>query len=137
MLTRTARAAPPAVVLSETDAERLFSLAASQPRSSQGAQLLMAEIERAEVWPDHLMPDSIVGMHSIVVFWDREDDSTRRVELVYPAEADISAGRISVLTPVGAGLIGLSPGQSISWPRLDGHGDRLLRIVAVSGPSGR
>jgi regulator of nucleoside diphosphate kinase len=55
--------------------------------------------------------------------------------LVYPAEADIEAGRISILTPVGAGLIGLAEGASILWPDRDGH-ERRLRIIAVTPPGG-
>ncbi len=41
--------------------------------------------------------------------------------LVFPAEADIAAGKVSVLTPVGAALIGLSKGESIAWTARDGE----------------
>ena len=54
----------------------------------------------------------------------------RAVELVYPRDADISAGQVSILTPVGAGLIGLRSGQSILWPDRDGR-ERKLTIVKV------
>ncbi len=54
----------------------------------------------------------------------------RTVELVYPRDADISAGRVSILTPVGAGMIGLRTGQSILWPDRDGR-ERKLTIVKV------
>lgn len=54
----------------------------------------------------------------------------RKVELVYPRDADISAGRVSILTPVGAGVIGLRTGQSILWPDRDGR-ERKLTIVKV------
>ena len=54
----------------------------------------------------------------------------RTVELVYPRDADISAGRVSILTPVGAGVIGLRTGQSILWPGRDGR-ERKLTIVKV------
>ena len=37
------------------------------------------------------------------------------VRLVYPGEEDTDIGRVSVLTPIGAALIGLSEGQSIRW----------------------
>src|SRR3546814_13286656 len=57
----------------------------------------------------------------------------RTVRLVYPAEADIAEGRMSILTPVGAGLIGLSVGQSINWPDRGGIEHRLT-IVAVEQP---
>lgn len=54
----------------------------------------------------------------------------RKVELVYPRDADISAGRVSILTPVGAGVIGLRTRQSILWPDRDGR-ERKLTIVKV------
>ena len=46
-------------------------------------------------------------MGSTVIFRS-EDGETRRVTLVFPGQADISKGKISILTPVGAALIGLS-----------------------------
>ncbi len=121
----------PALVLSETDAERLSALALraidAQPVV---AGLLLAEIERAEVRPDPQTPDKAVGMGATVQFLDEVSGRRRTVELVYPQDADIAAGRISVLTPIGAGLIGLSEGQTIAWPDRDGH-TRLLRILEV------
>jgi regulator of nucleoside diphosphate kinase len=52
------------------------------------------------------------------------------VRLVLPFEADMEAGRMSILTPVGAGLIGLTVGQSIDWNLPDGR-PRVLKILAV------
>src|SRR3546814_10983915 len=69
-------------------------------------------------------------MNSHVTFVDEGSGSRREVQLVYPENADIANGRISILTPVGAGLIGLSEGQTITWPDRDGH-DRRLRIEQV------
>ncbi|WP_091741380.1 nucleoside diphosphate kinase regulator [Phenylobacterium immobile] len=122
----------PAIVLRETDAERLSNLASQMEASaSLAANLLLDEIDRAEVRADHLVADTTVGMHSVVEFIDGAHERARTVTLVYPSEADISANRISILTPVGAGLIGLSPGQSINWPDRDGN-ERALRILKVS-----
>lgn len=50
--------------------------------------------------------------------------------MALPAEADIEAGRISVVSSMGVGLIGLSEGQSIDWPYPDGR-PRMLRISSV------
>ena len=56
-----------------------------------------------------------------------EDDSGRvqRVTLDYPRDADISEGKISVLTPIGAALIGLKVGQTITWETRTGEIKRL------------
>jgi regulator of nucleoside diphosphate kinase len=55
------------------------------------------------------------------------------VTLVYPAEADIAEGRISVLTPVGTALIGLRAGQSITWRTRDGR-KQVLTVLRVTPP---
>jgi regulator of nucleoside diphosphate kinase len=125
---KTASARPP-LVLSETDAERLSALALQNEAAHPvTAGLLLDEIERAQV-RRHL-PDDVVGMNSTVEFLDEAHGEARTVQLVYPDEADIAAARISIMTPVGAGLIGLRAGQSILWPDRGGE-TRVLRILKV------
>ncbi|MDO8408569.1 MAG: nucleoside diphosphate kinase regulator [Phenylobacterium sp.] len=124
----------PTILLCETDAERITDLAlAAQGRLPQVAGLLLEEIERAEVRPDTDVPADIVGMGATVEFVDLSHGESRIVTLVFPGEADISAGRVSILTPVGAGLLGLRPGQSILWPDREGR-ERELRVVSVRRP---
>ncbi len=72
-------------------------------------------------------------MNSRIDFIDEGTGARRTVQLVYPLDADIAAGRVSILTPIGAGLIGMTAGYSIRWPDRDGR-DRLLRIVSVTPP---
>jgi regulator of nucleoside diphosphate kinase len=57
------------------------------------------------------------------------------VALVYPNEADISKGRISVLTPIGTALIGLPVGKSIDWTTRAGDTKRLT-VLQVREPAG-
>ncbi|MET0246328.1 MAG: GreA/GreB family elongation factor, partial [Sphingomonas sp.] len=59
--------------------------------------------------------------------------ATRTITLVYPGEADIAAGKVSVFTPIGAGLIGMRAGRTILWPDRDGASHRL-RVVKVDRP---
>lgn len=120
--------ARPPITISETDADRLYLLAERPAATASG---LVGELERARVRPDHRVPADVVGMNSTVDFVDEAHGSARTVRLVYPAEADIAAGKVSVLTPVGAALIGLKAGQSIRWPDRDGR-LRELRVLKVS-----
>ena len=70
------------------------------------------------------MPVNVVRMGSTVTF--RSDDGRELTEtLVYPVDEDSDAHKISVMTPVGAALIGLAEGQSISWTARDGRSHRL------------
>jgi regulator of nucleoside diphosphate kinase len=134
MLSTAGAAARPDIIMAETEAERLSALALRLcDTSPQVAGLLLEEIERAEIRADHDMPATVVRMESVVRFLDEAHGAERTILLVYPKDADINAGKVSVLTPVGAGLIGLSTNQQIQWPDRDGH-PRSLRILKVRPP---
>jgi regulator of nucleoside diphosphate kinase len=113
---------------SEADVLADLALAAAE-RSPKVSELLLDETSRAKFYTRERIPRDVVVMGATVEF-DDANGSTRSVKLVYPNDADISAGRISILTPVGAGLIGLREGQSILWPDREGH-ERELTIVRV------
>ncbi len=113
---------------------RLLSELATASQGSAAAEALLDELERAEVVDDAKLPPGVVRMGSRVRF-ATEGQSERLVELVYPADADIASGKVSVLTPVGAALIGLSDGQTITWETRDGR-EQELRVLAVEPPRG-
>ncbi|MCB4825435.1 nucleoside diphosphate kinase regulator [Roseicella aerolata] len=130
-----ARALRPPLVMSAEDHARLVALAeVITRRSPLVARLLMEEADRAEVMPAGQVPAGIVAVGSIVEFRDAATGEERRVQVVLPGEADIAEGRISVLSLVGAGLIGLSEGQSIDWPTQDGR-LRRLTVLRVEAPA--
>jgi regulator of nucleoside diphosphate kinase len=125
----TAITPPPDIVIRAADADRLAALATSLIDSKpELAEELLGELARARVASGDAVPADTVQMGSTLTY--EADGRRRRVTLVYPAEADIDAGRVSVLTPVGAALIGLAEGQSIAWTARDGRRQRLT-VVAV------
>jgi regulator of nucleoside diphosphate kinase len=125
-----ARVLPPIVLLAH-DIERLRRLAdAAASKFPRTADFLAREVERASIVDLDGAPPNLVTMESTVEFRDDSTGRARRVKLVYPPEADVSAGKISVLTPVGAALIGLSAGQSIEYQAPSGAW-RSLTILAV------
>lgn len=75
------------------------------------------------------MAPGILRMGSFAEF-RIDDEAPQTAELVFPGDADISRQRISVLTPVGATLLGLSAGQLIDWAGRDGR-VRRLSVIAV------
>ena len=115
----------PAITITRSDRERLWRLAESYAvRNPDVADELLAELERARVVEDARIAANVVRMGSTLRFTsDLGED--RRVTLVFPGEADIAEGKISILTPIGAALIGLSAGQSIDWTARDGRVHRL------------
>ena len=118
----------PQIIVSNADYERLTDLAtASLERVPEVAQELLSEMDRAQVVKDGNVPADVVRMGSTVTF--RSDDGqTRTLKLVYPAEESLDEHRISVMTPVGAALVGLGVGQSISWNARDGRRHELTVV---------
>lgn len=125
----------PAILLVDSECDALYALAlATQPREPERAAMLLAELDRAEICTMAAVPTDVVTMNSLVTFIDDKNGTERTVVLVYPQNADIEAGMISILSPIGAALIGMRTGNRILWPDREGH-DRLLRIMRVSPPA--
>ena len=113
------------IVVSNADYERLTDLAnASMERLPDVAQELLDELERAKLVDTAKVPGDVVRMGSTVTF-KSDDGHTRTLKLVWPVDESLDEHRISVMTPVGAALIGLGTGQSIAWTARDGKGHRL------------
>lgn len=120
----------PDIVIRDADHIRLSALAEGLlDKLPDIAGELLAEVERAKVLPIAKFPSNAVAMGSTVTY-KTEDETSHRVTLVYPDEADIAQGRISILTPVGTALMGLSEGQSMTWTTRDGR-TRRLSIIRV------
>ena len=136
MLFHPVSEALPQVLVSENEERSLVTLATAADltqRSRDVAQSLLRELERAYVVPEGKMPANVVRMNSRVEFV-LDGTNRRRVEIVYPRDADIDAGKISILTPVGAALFGLSPGQMMMLQGNDGRSHKL-RVISVVHPA--
>lgn len=121
----------PPIVLTRSDCEKLARIAdAAAQTFPRTADFLAREVERAQVVEDVESVPGLVKMGSLVTFRDTFTGQVRTVTLVYPPDADVNEGKISVLTPVGAALIGLSVGQTIAWQAPHG-GERELTVLAV------
>jgi len=118
----------PQIYLTQNDVDRLLKLVESQP--GKRFDKLESELVRAKVVPREEIPEDVVTMNSRVIFENETTDERREVTLVYPGNADIDLGRISVLVPVGTALLGLRVGQSIDW-ELPGGEKQRYRIVEV------
>jgi regulator of nucleoside diphosphate kinase len=121
----------PPIVIAETDFDYLCNLTNARGGAlSEVMTFLEHELDRADVVPDPYLPDDAIRLHSKVTYRDLLTGQERTVILAFPQEEDISLGRISVLTPVGAALLGLRPGQRIAW-RSWADTERSLEVVAV------
>lgn len=118
-------ARPPITVL-QSEADALAGLALSPTgRSRLASQLLLEELERARTTKPGKLPGDVVSMNSHVLFVEEASKTRHSVQVVYPKAADIAQGRVSVLSLIGAALIGTRRGQSIDWPDRSGRWRRL------------
>ena len=120
----------PSITISSNDAQRLEALLESaQYRDQPGASALRKELERAHVVAPQQLPNDVVSMNSIAECVEEGSGRAHELTLVYPRDADVAEGRVSVLAPVGSALLGLRIGQSIDWPAP--AGTLRLRVTAI------
>ncbi len=108
----------PSVTISKVDRARLVSIATAALTDrwrSAVASNLLREIQRATVVPDAQLPENVVAIHSRVHLRDNITGTDTRITLVLPDETCVKSAGVSVLTPLGAALIGLPEGASIDW----------------------
>lgn len=115
----------PHIILSSLDLERLETLLDSLPDAMPGKQALLEELERADVAEPHEMPPSVVTMNSTVRFLIEPSNQECCLTLVYPKDVDANSTTISVLSPVGSALLGMSAGSRMEWL---GPDDRALAV---------
>lgn len=125
----------PRITLTAIDHEKLSALAnAAATTMPEIAAELAEELDRARVLSSGRHPADIVCMGCEVDFRDDMTGHVQTVTLVYPNEANISRGRISVLTPIGTALIGLPVGKSIDWTTRTGE-TKWLTVLQVREPA--
>ncbi|MEH6718439.1 MAG: nucleoside diphosphate kinase regulator [Aurantimonas endophytica] len=130
----TQRLRKPQIKMTRSDHERLSRLAnALSSVNSNVADQLFTELDRARVIDDSRIAADTVRMESTLRY-TTDGGEDRTVTLVFPGEADIAKGRVSLLTPIGIALIGLSAGQSMDWTTRDGRIHRLT-VESVEVPA--
>jgi regulator of nucleoside diphosphate kinase len=123
----------PPIVIATDEARRLSALANSNMALFPRAAIFLArEMNRANVVPSNAADlRGVVRMGSQVRYCDHKTGDVRDAVLVYPNEAQIPLQRLSVLTPFGAALIGLSVGQTIEF-RTPADETRSLTVLGIS-----
>lgn len=95
------------------------------------AERLLGEVERADVVAESELPDEVVRIGSFVTYQLRLTGAINTICIVPPQEADLHQSRVSVISDVGAALIGLKPGQQIEWEF--GGRRHVLEVLRVAG----
>src|SRR6478672_8717134 len=121
------------IVITEPDMERLRYLLdpVRRPlsRDQEHLAVLEQELDRAQMLSPGETPPEVVTMNSRVRLNNLTTGAEMTYTLVFPKDADLTAGRISVLAPIGTAILGYRAGDVIAWSVPGGK--RKFRIEEV------
>lgn len=121
----------PAVFLSKANHRRLQEIlekASVEGSPEGGIEILKTKLEQAKVIGSPL-PRNFVTMGSLVSIIDLKTSEKLKFTLVYPDQADFEKGRVSVLSPLGASILGHQIGDEPEWEARDEIGHVVIAKV--------
>lgn len=121
------------IYITEYDVKRLRELIEDMKRADyygrEDVKQLEAELERGHVVEPQAVPPQVITMNSKARLIDLDTGEEMTYTLVFPQDANIREGRISVLAPIGTAMLGYSVGDTFEWPVPDGV--RRLKVQEV------
>lgn len=121
------------IYVTRADADKLktaiWEAQGTEYRGSLYIQKLKAELGRATIIEPQDTPPDVITMNSKASLLDIETGETMDFTLVLPDQADINLGKISVLAPIGTGMLGCRVGDTFEWDTPGGK--RTLRVTKI------
>lgn len=122
------------IYITEQDAKRLFELINDPSKLDRREPVyldsLKNELSRAQVVAPTEIPPDVITMNSTVRLVDLDTDEEELCTLVFPSDADVSQGKISVMAPIGTAMLGYRAGDTFTW-RVPG-GERRLHVKEIT-----
>lgn len=107
------------IYVTEVDKKRLQKLIDEAKEFEVGHKEYLLNLEyelnRAQVVFPEKIPNDVITMNSKVALKDLDSGEEIIFTLVYPADADLNADKISIFAPVGTAIIGYRLGDIIEW----------------------
>jgi regulator of nucleoside diphosphate kinase len=126
------------VIVSERDARRLRLLVQARRINGtpgESVRHLQSELDRAHIVPDAELPADVIAMDSIVELEDLSSGELMTYALVFPENADLTRGYVSVLAPLGTAMLGYRVGYEFRWPVPGGMLDvRVRKVIGRIAP---
>ena len=91
------------------DAKNVKSITASE------SDILMKELNSAEILDPEKIPSTVVTMNSIVSISFLNTNKQVQFQIVYPKEANLKDNKISIFSPIATALIGYQEGDEVEW----------------------
>ena len=122
------RWAPPPLQIWAPDLHRLRRLADSAENAGHpAAYFLLSELHRANPYDGREPPAFAVSVNSWVTFSIDDSSTVKRRLLVLPEDCVDANSHLSVLSPIGAALVGLPQGSRMPYVDFDGE----IKVVTV------
>lgn len=118
------------ITVTELDFVRLNSLIASLDDVSPAVERLEEALDQADQVPSNAIAGDVVTMHTQVKVQDPNGGELRTLTLSYPKEADPAKGCVSVLSPIGASLLGSRAPGKVRWVAPDGA-EHVLDVLDI------
>lgn len=119
--------------ITEFDLQRLRKLIAdaqsTEYHQSEYLEKLQQELDLAIIVAPKEIPPTVVTMNSTLELVDLDTQEVETYTLVFPEDAEISRGRISVLAPIGTAMLGYEIGDTFEWEVPAGK--RRLRVGRI------
>lgn len=107
------------IFITEFDRDRLEELIEVAEefggRDRKDLRDLQEELDRAQIVKPQEVPPNVVTMNSRVLLRDMDTSDKMTCTLVFPRNANIDSGAISVLAPVGTAILGYTEGSVVEW----------------------
>jgi regulator of nucleoside diphosphate kinase len=119
--------------ITQYDKERLLKLllasGSTEYRGSEYLKRLQKELERAAVVTPQEIPGDVITMNSTVCLEDMASGDEEIYTLVFPEDADLAQGKISILAPIGTGMLGYRVGDVFEWDVPAGKRQLLVKRI--------
>lgn len=123
----------PSIFITNKDAEKLQQLIResfhTNYRGSDYLKKLAKEMEKAFVVKPEQIPADVITLNSTARLEDQETNDEMVYTLVFPEDADVSQGKISILAPIGTAMLGYKVGDAFEWDTPGGT--RFLRVKEI------
>jgi regulator of nucleoside diphosphate kinase len=121
------------IYITSKDSDKIIGLLwdamTTQYRGSSYLKNLREELHRANIVESTQIPADVITMKSTAVLQDGETGEEMTYTLVFPEDADLGQGKISILAPIGTGMLGCRVGDTFEWETPDGK--RVLHVKKV------
>ena len=129
------------IYITQVDADKilglLWSAGATDYRVSPYLKKLKEELNRAIIVEPQQIPADVITMRSTAILRDVDTGEEMNYTLVFPEDADLEQGKISVLAPIGTGMLGYRVGDTFEWDTPSGkrviHVERIIFQPEAAG----